>query len=308
MSINENIVRKATQTTTSLNAGILNPEQAKRFLVEAQDATPLLGLIRNEYRTATTGEIDKIGIQSRVIRKKTENTDDGYRAEPTTGKVEYACTAVRLPWDITEETLRQNIEGQNYEAIISRLMSTQFGVDIGDLCINGDTATASSDADYDFLKINDGWIKLITANGHISDRSSISSGAMSIDVFYDLLKTIPSKYNNGKLRWIMSPRRKQEWDKYLFDKMITNGGGVMNDVINNPAAIPVVEEPNFPDSKILLTDPKNLIKVQSYNVVIRKTTEGKEAVMQDKRFYVIHTDFDPIVEEYDATAIAVGLA
>ena len=29
--------------------------------------------------------------------------------------------------------------------------------------------------------------------------------------------------------------------------------------------------------------------------------------MQDKRFYVVHYDFDPIVEELDATAIIKGL-
>jgi hypothetical protein len=48
--------------------------------------------------------------------------------------------------------------------------------------------------------------------------------------------------------------------------------------------------------------------VNSYNVIIRKTTEGKEAIMQDKRFYVIHLDFDPIIEELDATVIIKGLA
>ena len=40
---------------------------------------------------------------------------------------------------------------------------------------------------------------------------------------------------------------------------------------------------------------------------IRKTTEGKEAIMQDKRFYVCHLDYDPIIEELDATAIITGL-
>ena len=29
--------------------------------------------------------------------------------------------------------------------------------------------------------------------------------------------------------------------------------------------------------------------------------------MQDKRFYVIHFDFDPIIEELDATAIIKNL-
>ena len=61
------------------------------------------------------------------------------------------------------------------------------------------------------------------------------------------------------------------------------------------------------DGTILLTDPRNLIVVNTYSVQIRKTTEGKETNMQEKRFYVVHLDYDPIIEELDATAIIKGL-
>jgi len=64
----------------------------------------------------------------------------------------------------------------------------------------------------------------------------------------------------------------------------------------------------MPDDKILLTDPQNLIVVNTYDMKIRKTTEGKEAIMADKRFYVVHLDFDTIIEETDATAIITGIA
>ena len=76
---------------------------------------------------------------------------------------------------------------------------------------------------------------------------------------------------------------------------------------NSPASIPTVQCPSLDDKTILLTDPQNLIVVNTYSVQIRKTTEGKEAIMQDKRFYVIHFDFDPIIEELDATAIIKNL-
>jgi capsule polysaccharide export protein KpsC/LpsZ len=90
-------------------------------------------------------------------------------------------------------------------------MTRQLGVDLEDIYLNGDTATPETDPDYDFLKLNDGWIKQIENGGHVEDRTSISSGAMSIGVYYDALKEMPNKYNNGTLRWLMSPRRKQEW-------------------------------------------------------------------------------------------------
>lgn len=302
---NRAIIRKAAIETGSLSSGLLNPEQARKFIQQTFEATNLNSLIRHEMRTAKTGEIDKIGIARRILRKKTENHDDGYRAGVETSQIEYATTAVRLPWEITEETLRENIEGQNLEQIITDLMTTQLGIDLEDLYLNGDEATESTDPDYDFLKINDGWIKQISNGGHVYDASSESS--MSLDLFYKTLKTLPNKYNNGKLRWLMSPHRAQEWELFLLNKVVNAGGAVPESVYNSPARIPAVECPSLDDGTIILTDPKNLVVVNTYSVKIRKTTEGKEAIMMDKRFYATHLDYDTIIEELDATAIIKDL-
>lgn len=308
MGLNERIVSKAGAIVTSgLASGLLNPEQARKFIQQTFEVTNLGGLVRHVMRTSKTGEIDKIGIGSRIVRKKTENTDDNYRAGVKTSQIEYATTPVRLPWEITEETLRENIEGQNLEKIITDLMTRQLGIDMEDLYLNGDVDVSSDDPDYDFLKINDGWIKQLANGAHVEDRSSKNSGEMSIDVYYDALQQIPNKYNNGRLRWLMSPRRKQEWDRYLLKQIIEHGGGVPESVYKNPAAVPAVEVPSLSNDKIILTDPQNLIVVNTYSVKVRKTVEGKEAIMQDKRFYVAHLDYDPIIEELDAAAIITGL-
>lgn len=310
-SSNGQIIARAAVNTGSLSGGgILAPEQARKFIQQTFEATTLSPLVRHEMRTSTTGEIDKIGIASRIVRAKTENADDDYRAGVKTSPIKYATTAVRLPWEVTEETLRQNIEGQNLENIITNLMTAQLGVDMEDLYLNGDSEIAaktgeSDTPDYDFLKINDGWIKQIKKGGHVIDASSQSG--MSLDLFYNAVKALPNKYNNGKLRWLMSPHRKQEWDLFLMNQVIGKGGAVPDSVYQNPAGIPSVSVPSLDDGTIILTDPQNLIVVNSYNVIIRKTTEGKEAVMMDKRFYVIHLDFDPIIEETDATGIITGL-
>lgn len=302
---NSTIIRKAAIETGSLTSGLLNPEQARKFIQQTFEATNLGGLVRHEMRTAKTGEIDKIGIGRRILRKKTENNDDGYRAGVKTSQIEYSTTAVRLPWEITEETLRENIEGQNLETIITDLMTTQLGIDMEDLYLNGDEATDETAEDYDFLKINDGWIKQISNGGHVYDASAETS--MSLDLFYKTLAQIPNKYNNGKLRWLMSPRRAQEWELFLLNKVIGAGGAVPDSIYTAPARIPAIECPSLDDGTILLTDPKNLIVVNTYSVKIRKTVEGKEAIMMDKRFYVTHLDYDPIIEELDATAIITGL-
>jgi hypothetical protein len=312
---------KDTITTTSISSGLLTPEQSKQFIKQAFEATTLGGLIRREMRRAKTGEIDKIGIASRILRKKVENIDaksdgtapafnattgaiDGYRANVITSQVDYATTAVRLPWEITNETLRENIEGQGFEATVMSLMTSQLGVDLEDLYLNGDTAVASTNPDHDFLYINDGWIKQITAGGHVVDGTDVTSLE---NLFLSGLQALPNKYNNGKLRWLMSPHRKQDWQQYLLKKQLENGSSAPDSIFNAPYSIPLVECPSMPDDKIILTNPQNLIVVNTYDMQIRKTDQGKEAIMLDKRFYVCHLDFDPIVEELDATAIITNI-
>lgn len=310
-------IMKETIQTTSLTSGLLSPEQAQQFLKQTFDATKLGSLVRHVTKTAKTGEIDKIGIANRILRKKVENTDDGYRAKPTTSQIEYACKAVRLPWEITEETLRENIEGENLEKIITDLMTTQLGLDLIDLYLNGDESTPAQynsgttetpvmkdTPDYDFLKIDTGWIKQIQTSGHIVDHTS---GALSLDMFFKLLQAVPNKYNNGKLRWIMSPHMQQNWQRKLYNASVSNGSTAPDSMYNAPAGVPIVTESQFADDKIMLTDPKNLIVTNTYGIKVRKTVEGKEAIMQDKRFYVVHLDFDTIIEETDATGMITNI-
>ena len=307
MDENQRIIKETAQaiTTDSVTSGLLNPEQAKKFLKQTFDATPLMGAIRHVTRTAKSGEIDKIGIAKRILRKKTENTDDGYRAKTKFGSIHYQTEAVRVPWEITEETLLENIEGENFEKVTTDLMTKQIGVDTEDLLVNGDESVLASDPDHDFLYINDGFQKIIANEGHVIDVTG--SDEMEMEMFYRAVSAMPNKYNNGNLRWIMSPTRAQQWELFLLNKVINNGGAVPESLYKSPVAIPSLPVPNMDNDTIMLTDPQNLIEVNTYSVKIRKTTEGKTAIMEDKRFYVVHFDLDAIIEETDATAMIKGL-
>ncbi len=47
--------------------GLLNPEQARKFIQQTFEATNLAPLVRHVMRQSKSGEIDKIGIASRII-------------------------------------------------------------------------------------------------------------------------------------------------------------------------------------------------------------------------------------------------
>lgn len=303
---NETIIRRAgTVETDSLTSGILNHEQSKAFIKQTFEATNLGPLVRHEMRRSRIGELDKIGVVSRLLREKRENSDDGYRVQPITSKINYKTTAVRIPWEITEEAIRENIEGENLEASIAYLLTAQLGLDLEDIYLNGDEEIESTEEDYEFLKINDGWVKQIKNGGHVYDASNEEK--MSIDMFYNAVSQLPNKFNNGKLRWLMSPRRAQEWALMLINKAIGAGAHIPESIYTAPATIPIIECASLSDDIILLTDPKNLIVVNTYDVKLRKTSEGREAIMKDKRFYVAHLDYDAVIEELNATAIITGL-
>lgn len=306
MNSNKTIINKAgTIETSVVTSGLLQPYQAKKFLQQTFDATPLMKAIRHVTRAEKSGEIDKIGIGKRKLRAKVENVDDGYRAGVEFGSIHYETKAVRLPWEITEETIRQNIEGENFEATVTNLMTTQVGVDTEDLLINGDENTKPDDPDYDFLKLNDGIKKLITNGGHIVDVNGAED--MGMEMFYKAVASIPNRFNNGKLRWLMSPTRAQQWELFLLNKVINNGGVVPEALYKSPVAIPSMEVPNLSDDVVILCEPQNIIEVNTYTIKIRKDSTSKDAIMQDKRFYVVHFDFDALIEELDATAIITGL-
>lgn len=302
-----------TIQTSSLTNGLLNPEQSKEFFRMAFDATPFSQLHRKEMRKAKQGELDKIAIGGRLLRKKVENTDDGYRAGVNTSKVDYSTQAVRLPWEITEETLRENIEGQGFEGTVMTLMATQVGIDLEDLHFNGDTASTDP-----FLSINDGWVKqILNSNAsHLVDHATLMQpdGTTPLGfgkkAIFALSQALPNKYKNSNLRWIMSPTRREKWMEYLTERPTGAGDAALlgaGDQVNRPLGYGIVTVPSLSDDKIILADPRNFIVVNTYETRIRKTTEGKSAVMEDKRFYVIHFDDDAIVQEMDAVAMLTNI-
>lgn len=346
MPTNAQII-KNTITTDSVSHGLLTPYQAKKFLVQTFEATPFQQAIRHVTRTEKSGEIDKTGIGHRLLRPKVENTFDGVTASPTFGVVKYACEATRLDWDITNETLRQNIEGENMDDVVTNLMTKQVGVDSEDLLLNGEENATAAEAfsastaykvgdcvteagglyrfrvnhaagawnaaeaerigdavDKVFLGQNDGVIKIL-GGSHIIDASGAKE--MELEMFYRAVASMPTRFNDGTLRWMMSPTRAQQWELFLLNKVINAGGAVPESLYKSPVGIPSMGVPMMPDDTVILSNPKNFVQVNTYTLKIRKDETSVEAIRKDKKFYVIHFDFDAIIEEIEATAMITNL-
>lgn len=186
--MSDNILEKVISTTTvgAGGSGILNPEQTDRFIDYMWDAT-VLGQECDKRRMKSTEEIiDKVAVGTRLVRVAVEATDTGENATANFTKVSITTVKLRLDWELSTESLEDNIEGEQLEDHIARLMATQFGNDLEDIAINGDTA--SSDL---ALKAFDGWYKRAKAAGHVIDNGG---NALDLSVFNKALKAMPRNF------------------------------------------------------------------------------------------------------------------
>ena len=300
---------KDSLRSDSITHGRLRPYQAEEFHKQTFEATPLAKAMRHVIRTEKSGNIDKIGIGRRIVRETHEGVDDGYRAGVDFGTVPYQTRRVRVPWEASEQFFEDSIEREDIGKTVMGLMTTQTGIDIEDLEVNGNENVASTDPDYNFLKINNGIIQQVTAGGHLLDAGQSTSYGGNIDytVFGKLLRSIPSKHRGAGLRWLMSPGRQLDWETYLLGKSINSGGIVPDSFYDSPFKIPTIEVPNMPDDCVILADPLNFTDIRTLNMRIRKDDQSKDAIYKEMRYYVIILDFDVIVEELGATGIITGL-
>ena len=175
MATQEEILAKANEVTTSVVAnsagvpsrgGLLYPEQSNRFLDFVVDQSVLMKNARVIRMKTPQMDIDKVSVGTRLLQKATEITDDGVNAAVTFSKVSLSTVKLRLDWNISTESLEDNIEGASLEDHIAQVMARQTANDLDDLFINGNTSSGNG-----LLKALDGFVKLAKANGRVVDEA-----------------------------------------------------------------------------------------------------------------------------------------
>lgn len=315
---------KATLVTADATAGLLDPEQSSQFIWALKDKDTWGSQIRFEPRTVDAGEINKASTATRIIRGAPENADDGYRVGAAFGVVPYQTVKVRLPWEVTEDVFHSNIEREALEADLTTQMTRQFGADLSDLEINGDTA-AGAGPDQAFLQINDGVLKqIVTANvaGRRINGGAITAGAIGKAHFFAAVDAMPTKYldagalaqGNGSLsdlRWIINPRQIWNWLEYRTDRTGDAGDNILdgNSTARTPLGIPFLPVAAMPMGRMLLANPRNFVRVVSWEVRKRRVTgeTDMELAAKDKRFYIFFIKHDVVIEETDAVVDVYGL-
>jgi len=236
------------------NGGLLNPEQSARFLDYMIDATVIGKVARTVRMKADTTEIDRMSVGEKLVKLASEGENTGANSGVTFSKISLTTKKLRMDWELSTESLEDNIEGADLEDHIARMMATQAGNDIEDVILNGDTSL-SSDALY---KSFDGVVKKAKTSGHVVDAAG---AAVSRAVFNSALKALPRKYKQRRtdLRFLAGSNLIQDY-LYSTSTNIQNvnpqdiaSGIIRGDVqpVSGPAGyvapyafgIPIVEVP-----------------------------------------------------------------
>lgn len=203
MATQEEILSKTDEVTTSVvgaaSGGLLNAAQSNRFIDFVVDQSVLMQNSRVVRMRTPSMDIDKLSVGTRLMAKATEATNDGANAPVTFSKVSLTSVKLRLDWELSTESLEDNIEGPSLEDHIAQVMARQTANDMDDLLINGNTSSSNG-----LLKALDGFIKLGLASGTTVDEGGDN---VSRSTFDRVLRNLPGKYlqRRNELRFFTGP-------------------------------------------------------------------------------------------------------
>jgi hypothetical protein len=307
---------------TGTAGGILAPEQARRFIDYVWDATVLAKDGRKVTMRANTMEIEKVNVGERVIRAAAQGSPNYTNAGATFTKVELTTKKIRLDWEVSTESLEDNIEGAGLEDHLVRLMTNAFANDIEDLAINGDGSTG------DFLSIMNGFVKQERNSAIVGNTDaheavvSVSENAWTPSVMQEIILAMPRKYravksnlkfyagtdafqgivkHNGTLADAIAeafspipagtPANRQS---YLDGNAQTIGGARTTRVLG----IDVMEVPYYPDGFVDLTFPSNRVWGFQRDITVNREYKPKKDTIE----YTVFVRFGIQWEELDAVA------
>ena len=207
------------------NGGLLNPEQSARFLDYMFDATVIGKVARTVRMKSDTAEIDRMSVGEKLMKLATEGDNDAANNAVTFSKISLTTKKLRMDWELSTESLEDNIEGADLEDHIARLMATQAGNDIEDVILNGDVSL-TGDALY---KSFDGVVKKAKASGRVVDAAGAE---VSREVFNKALKAMPRKYKQrrGDLRFLAGSNLIQD---FLYKNSIGTSNTIPQDIASS---------------------------------------------------------------------------
>lgn len=282
---NKELLEKAAITTAEIAAaGRLNDAQADRFIDFVIDVTGLQGRVRVMRFRNDKLDIDKIGVGKRVAVPKKEAVDPGIRRKTVHTKITLQPEEIMVPWELSDEFVTENLEGERVEDTIMRLMATQFSNDLEELYIQGDKTGpvrfeselvdggSATDAIVDtYLALQDGWLKR-AGETHIVDNDGAN---IQHQLFSDMIVEMPSKFKRNKrnLKYFASDTTEQLFRNNLASRATGLGDNAATSQINlTPFGIELVPLALLPQTPLITEEfvmaGSTIVALKNKNIVL----------------------------------------
>jgi len=323
--------------TGGTRGGLMQPEQVMKFIDLTLEYSSMLSMVRVEKKTRNRGELDTLNVGSVVTEGAVEEPGDGTspaeEVEPTFGKLEFTLVKLRSLFDITTETLKDNIEAEaqatqhgglkgeapagDFRDTLIKAYAKRVSSDLELQAIQGDDTIVSTASKLNrLLKVNAGWDQITDTGTHLVDIGHLN---VSAAVFTDMLEAMPAPYLKriGELRWFMGPRTWIRWMRVLSSRETQAGDKAIEGDPLKPMGIPIEMIPLIPEDKesvvgtttydsesfIWLTFPQNFIWV------VRRQFEvyWEFVPRRDKWENTTYSETDQLVENPDAIVKATNL-
>lgn len=306
---NRTLISKAAVDTATLGTGgKMSPEQAKQFITFMKDYSGFLRQVNFINMTKTSRELDSLEVNKRSMRRQKENQENAATGTVTTSQRRLDAIGVIMPYDITFQFMKENLEGAGINTTLAKLFAQQFANDTVDLAFNGDE-TKSSD---DFLSINNGWLKIAAGDAGTHKFDTDLSKDYLNTVFPGILSMIPGKYfqlykdeDKSKIKIFCShavnrayKQQLQERNTALGDSVLVSGKNVTYD------GFEIYPVGFLPDETLIATPFENLAygiygnSLEVYHDIVPRKTRHE---------YTLLADFDMEIVNPDALVIASDL-
>ena len=299
--IDESIRKDVFGNADLSTGGLLNPEQADRFIQKLFDYAIMTQDFRKVTMTSPKRRIEKLNFANRIaVAPGAEGVDpaSGDIKKPTTEKVELSTVEVDAYVDLAFTTVEDNIERGNLENTIVDMVARRLQTDLEELYLKGDTGSGDT-----YLALLNGWLKQSTSN--VVD---VSSATFSEDgVFGAMLDSLPQRFF----------RNPNEWRLYTSTKNVrkvrreraarqTIGGDFW--LTGSPPLtyedVAIVGVPLMADSKCLLIHPDNVLIGIQRDITFDNFRNGRKRIWQMTWTMRVDTKY----EEETAVVSAINIA
>lgn len=281
----DQVLEKAFTSGDLANGGLLNPEQAARFVQGIFENSVVNVEARREPMKATKKQIDKITYSGNVLQKPVAvGTEHTTTTSPDTSKVVLDAKEVIVAIDLGYDALEDSIENGTLFNTVMDLTSRKVGLELDTLVLHGDTAGGTGT----FLDVIDGIFKQITTNVY-----DASVAPLDKDVLGGALKKLPGQYfqNESELRYYVSHLARLNYNEYLASIVVNDAfsqylvgqkepsysgvpvrkvGGILTEALAGP----------FPGSKALLINPKNIVVGVHRDIMFETERKPRKRVVE----------------------------